>query len=115
MKKVQYQQRKKKVGDFRSMNSDQYERILELFLRTTKSGHRDKFRCYHTCRFTTKVDHQTTSKYMPDLRSCLIIDLGRRTDGKNEICVGVRFALCVQYVYPYPHDRYFIGTASQKC
>ena len=23
-----------------------------------------------------------------------MIDLGRETDGKNEICLGVRFALC---------------------
>ena len=43
--------------------------------------------------FMTKVDHQTTLKLL-DLRSCLMIDLGRETDGNNEICLGVRFALC---------------------
>ena len=31
----------------------------------------------------------------PDFRSCLMIDLGRETDGNNEICLGVRFALCI--------------------
>ena len=55
-----------------------------------KNGHRDNFRCYR--RFTTKVDHQTTSKIF---RSCLMIDLGRETNGNNEICLGVRFALCI--------------------
>ena len=24
-----------------------------------------------------------------------MIDLGRETDGNNEICLGVRFALCI--------------------
>ena len=37
--------------------------------------------------------HQTTSKI--DFRSCLMINLGHETDGNNEICLGVRFALCV--------------------
>ena len=31
-----------------------------------------------------------------DFRSCLMIDLGRETDGNNEICLGVRFALCLR-------------------
>ena len=31
----------------------------------------------------------------PDFRSCLMIGLGRETDGNNEICLGVRFALCI--------------------
>ena len=31
-----------------------------------------------TVGFTTKVDHQTTSK-IRDFRSCLMIDLGRET------------------------------------
>ena len=30
-----------------------------------------------------------------DFRSCLMIDLGRETDGNNEICLGVHFALCI--------------------
>ena len=30
---------------------------------------------------------------VPDFRSCLMIDLGRETDGNNEICLGVRFCL----------------------
>ena len=42
-----------------------------------------------------KVDHQTTSKISRDFRSCLMIDLGRETDGNNEICLGVHFALCI--------------------
>ena len=46
-----------------------------------------------TVDFTTKVDHQTTSKI--SFRSCLMIDLGRETDGNNEICLGVHFALCI--------------------
>ena len=28
-----------------------------------------------------------------------MIDLGRETDGNNEICLGVRFALCIKFVY----------------
>ena len=32
---------------------------------------------------------------LPDFGSCLIIDLGRETDGNNKICLGVRFALCI--------------------
>ena len=31
----------------------------------------------------------------PNFRSCLMIDLGLETDGNNEICLGVRFALCI--------------------
>ena len=30
-----------------------------------------------------------------DFRICLMIDLGRKTDDNNEICLSVRFALCV--------------------
>ena len=48
-----------------------------------------------TVGFTTKVDHQTTSKIWLEFRNCLMIDLGRETDGNNEICLGVRFALCI--------------------
>ena len=49
-----------------------------------------------TVGFTTKVDHQTASKISPrDFRSCLMIDLGRETDGNNEKCLGVHFALCM--------------------
>ena len=29
-----------------------------------------------------------------------MIDLGRETDGNNEICLGVRFALCIIKVLP---------------
>ena len=32
---------------------------------------------------------------VPDFRSCPMIDLGRETDGNNEIRLGVRFALCI--------------------
>ena len=32
---------------------------------------------------------------VPDFRSCPMIDLGRETDGNNEVCLGVRFALCI--------------------
>ena len=34
---------------------------------------------------------------LPDFRSFLMIDLGRETDGNNEICLGVHFALCIMY------------------
>ena len=44
-----------------------------------------------TVGFTTKGDHQTTSK-ISFFRSCLMIDLGRETDGKNGICLDVLFA-----------------------
>ena len=33
--------------------------------------------------------------YIPNFQSCLKIDLGRETDGNNEICLGVRFALSI--------------------
>ena len=32
-------------------------------------------------------------KNVRDFRSCLMIDLGRETDGNNEICLGVHFCL----------------------
>ena len=53
------------------------------------NGHRDK-KSVVTVGFTTKVDHQTTSKI-----SCLMIDLGRETDSNNGICLGVHFAMCI--------------------
>ena len=28
-----------------------------------------------------------------------MIDVGRETDGNNEICLGVRFALCVTFSF----------------
>ena len=61
---------------------------------TRENGHRDKFRCYH------RFDDQGRSSdnfenQLPDFRSCLMIDLGRQTDGNNEIWLGVRFALCI--------------------
>ena len=34
-------------------------------------------------------------RQLRDFRSCLMIDLGRETDGNNEICLGVHFALCI--------------------
>ena len=40
-------------------------------------------------------------KNVPDFRSCLMIDLGRETDGNNEICLGVRFALCIIRAYSF--------------
>ena len=43
-----------------------------------------------TVGFTTKVDHQTTSKIEVVWWSTLV---RRETDGNNEICLGVRFAL----------------------
>ena len=52
-----------------------------------------------TISFTTKVDHQTTSKIWPDVWSCLMIDLGHETDGNNEICLGVCFALCLNHIH----------------
>ena len=48
-----------------------------------------------------KGDHRprNSAQYEgPDFRSCLMIDLGRETDGNNEICLGVRFALCVMFL-----------------
>ena len=52
-----------------------------------------------TISFTTKVDHQTTSKIWPDVWSCLMIDLSRENDGNNEICLGVCFALCINHIH----------------
>ena len=33
-------------------------------------------------------------KFGPNFRSCLMIDLGRETDGNNEICLGCPFLPC---------------------
>ena len=44
-----------------------------------------------TVGFTTKVNHQTTSK----IWYRRFHDQGRETDRNNEICLGVRFALCI--------------------
>ena len=43
----------------------------------------------------TVADETFEEGPLPDFRSCLMIDLGRETDGNNEICLGVRFALCI--------------------
>ena len=32
---------------------------------------------------------------VPNFRSFLLIDLGRETEGNNEMCLGVRYALCI--------------------
>ena len=57
------------MGDHSPRNSAQYERVVD-------------------------AQGKTDWEY-PDFRSCLMIDLGRETDGINEICLGVRFALCM--------------------
>ena len=45
-----------------------------------------------------------------DFRSCLMIDLGRETDGNNEICLGVRFALCIIKVLRLARIKHCFGT-----
>ena len=100
-------------GDHRPdpRNSAQYERVVELLImRKAKSTPRQisllpvpsVSRPRSIIRQLRKsleifevVDHQTTSKISRDFRSCLMIDLGRETDGNNEICLGVHFALCI--------------------
>ena len=61
-----------KKGDHRTRNSAQYERVVELLIM-------------HKAKWTPR-----------DFRSCLMIDLGRETDGNNEISLGVHFALCIK-------------------
>ena len=63
-------------------------------VRTRQNGHRDKFRCYHWFHDQGRSS-DSFENLRPDFRNCLMIDLGRETDGNNEICVGVHFALCV--------------------
>ena len=46
----------------------------------------------------------------PDFRNCLMIDLGRETDGNNPICVGVRFALCIIKAPRIAHIEQCSGT-----
>ena len=53
------------------VNSAQYEQVVELLIM---------------------------HKAKTDFRSCLMIDLGRETDGNNEICLGVRFCLVHNYI-----------------
>ena len=44
--------------------------------------------------FSSKpIKYRNCRENVPDFRSCLMIDLGRETDGNNEICLSVRFAL----------------------
>ena len=66
----------KNKGDHRRRNSAQYERVVELLIM-------------HKAKRTPRQ-----ISLLPDFRSCLVIDLGE-TDGNNEICLGVRFALCI--------------------
>ena len=70
-------QRMEKTGDHLPRNSAQYERVVELLIM-----HKAK-RTPREARF----------------RSCLMIDLGRETDGNNEICLDVRFALCITFSF----------------
>ena len=86
-------QRMKKKGDHRPRNSAQYERVVKLLIIYAQgnNGHRDKFRCYR--RFHDQSRSSDNFEIWPDFRSCLMIDLGRETDGNNESCLGVRFCL----------------------
>ena len=75
----------KKKGDHRPRNSAQYERVVELLIM-------------HKAKRTPRQISLLPSVSRPrsvirQLRSCLMIDLSRETDGNNEICLGVCFAL----------------------
>ena len=69
-----------KKGDHRPRNSAQYERVVELLIM-------------HKAKWTPRQ----TPLLPRDFRSCLMIDLGRETDGirNNGVCLGVLFALCI--------------------
>ena len=70
------------------------ELIFEtLIIANLQNGHRDKFRCYR--RFHNQGWSSDNFENLPDFQSCLMIDLGRETDGNHEFCLGVRFALCI--------------------
>ena len=87
-------QRMKKKGDHRPRNSAQYERVVELLIM-------------HKAKWTPRQISFLPSVSRPRsiirqlrkslFRSCLMIDLGCETDGNNEICLGVHFALCIIY------------------
>ena len=93
-----------------------------ILLYTRQNGHRDNFHCnrrFHDQgrssdnfekyipNFSKLSDDRPWSwnrrlqwklsrcPFCPIFQSCLMIDLGRETDGYNENCLGVRFALCI--------------------
>ena len=68
------------------------QNFQRLDLCTRQNRHRDKFRCG---RWFPRSIIRQLRKCGPDFRNCLIINLGRATNGDNEICLGVRFALCI--------------------
>ena len=79
----------------KTTKSAQWSRcVLTGPLCTRQNEHQDKFRCYR--RFQDQGRSSDNFKNLvPDFRSCLMIDLGRETDGNNEICLSIRFALCI--------------------
>ena len=71
-----------------------------LFLRGTQKWHLARFiahqKLYSSLSFFSSkpIKYRNCRENVRDFRSCLMIDLGRETDGNNEICLGVHFALC---------------------
>ena len=59
---------------------------------TRQNGRWDKFRCYHRCHNRGRSSDNFENL---DFRSCLMIDLGRETNGNNQISLSVCFALCI--------------------
>ena len=90
------EQRMNKKGDHRPRNSAQHERVVELLIM-------------HKAKWTPRQIPLLPSVSRPrsiirqllwDFRSCLMIDLGRETDGNthsNGICLGVHFASCIKF------------------
>ena len=78
----------KKKGNHRPRNSAQYERVVELLIM-----HKAK-RTLRQISLLPSVS-RPRSIIRPLRKSGMMIDLGRETDGNNEIWLGVRFALCI--------------------
>ena len=47
--------------------------------------------------------------YISKVRKCVTL-LGRKTDGNNEICLGVRFALCIIKALRLARSEHCSGT-----
>ena len=56
-----------------------------------------QIRCWYASSRWLDTCRSTCITFFPDIRSCLTINLGRETDGNNEVCLGIRFALCMTF------------------
>ena len=90
---VFFLQRMNKKGDHRPRNSDQYERVVDLLIM-----HKAKWTLRQIPLLPSVLPPRSIIRQLrKDFRSCLMIDLGRETDGNNGICLSVHFALRIVF------------------